>query len=114
MTGLDLVCTHKAGCDQHVLQAQEPFLVIGAAEIDRRWQHLAIEAGGIDVERALRAHSAYHGKHTAFPLLVEYRLVGLGLDLAETVHAAHVVYAVHEGAPGTFGNPVPIMESRVR
>src|ERR1700743_183527 len=41
------------------------------------------------------------------------RLVLFGLDLAETVHAAHVVNAVHDGAPGVFGKPVPIMESRV-
>ncbi len=44
---------------------------------------------------------------------MEHRLVRLGLDLAEPVHAAHVVDAVHDGAPGVFGNPVPIIESRV-
>src|SRR3954462_4426250 len=44
---------------------------------------------------------------------MKHRLVRLGLDLAEPVHAAHVVHAVHDGAPGVFGNPVPIMESRV-
>ena len=34
---------------------------------------------------------------------VKHRLVRLRLDLAETVHAAHVVDAVHDGAPGVFG-----------
>src|SRR5436190_19727741 len=44
---------------------------------------------------------------------MEHRLVRLCLDRAETIHAAHVVHAVHDGAPGVFGNPVPIIESRV-
>src|SRR5436309_8904476 len=44
---------------------------------------------------------------------MEHRLVWFGLDLAETIHAAHVVHAIHDGAPGVFGNPVPIIESRV-
>src|ERR1700694_1481382 len=44
---------------------------------------------------------------------MKHRLVRLGLNLAEAVHAAHVVHAVHDGAPGVFGNPVPIIESRV-
>src|SRR6266566_1252865 len=44
---------------------------------------------------------------------MKHRLVRLGLDLAKAVHAAHVVHAVHDGAPGNFGNPVPIIESRV-
>ena len=51
--------------------------------------------------------------HARFPRGVEHRLVRLRLDLAEAVHAAHVVHAVHDGAPGVFGNPVPIIESRV-
>src|ERR1700750_366978 len=44
---------------------------------------------------------------------MEHRFIRLGLDLAEAVHAAHVVDAVHDGAPGVFGKPVPIMLSRV-
>src|SRR5437868_15478472 len=44
---------------------------------------------------------------------MEHRLVRLCLDRAETIHAAHVVHAIHDGAPGVFGNPVPIIESRV-
>src|SRR5258705_7137091 len=44
---------------------------------------------------------------------MKHRLVRLGIDLAETVHAAHVVDAIHGGAPGVLGNPVPIIESRV-
>src|SRR5215469_18821349 len=39
------------------------------------------------------------------------RLVLLGLDFAEAVHAAHIVNAVHHAT--CFANPVPIMLSRV-
>ena len=78
-----------------------------------RRQRLAIEARGVDVERAGRAHRAHQRHHARLPCGVKHRLVRLGLDLAEAVHAAHVVHAVHDGAPGVFGNPVPIIESRV-
>src|SRR4029077_10163392 len=44
---------------------------------------------------------------------MKHRLVRFYFNLAETVHAAHVVDAVHDGAPGVLGNPVPIIESRV-
>ena len=46
-----------------------------------------------------RAHRAHHRHHPALPGGMEYRLVRLGLDLAETVHAAHVVNAVHGRVP---------------
>ena len=39
---------------------------------------------------------------------------GLGLDLAEAVHAAHIVNAVHQATSlGFFTKAVPTMESRV-
>src|SRR5438552_9509144 len=44
---------------------------------------------------------------------MEHRFVRFRLDLAETIHAAHVVHTIHDGALGVFGNPVPIIESRV-
>src|SRR6201991_5036597 len=44
---------------------------------------------------------------------MKHRLRRFSLRLAETVHAAHVMHAVHDGAPGSLGKPVPIMESRV-
>src|ERR1700720_3745010 len=78
-----------------------------------RRQRLAIEARGIDVECAGRTHRTHHRQYPRFPFAVKHRLVRLRLDLAETIHAAHVVHAIHDGAPGVLGNPVPIMESRV-
>src|SRR5436190_1469443 len=72
----------------------------------------------VDVPGAGVAHGALHRQHAAFPLGVKRRLVRFDLDLAEAVHAAHVVNAVHYRAPlwvwpGLSGRPVPIMESRV-
>src|SRR5579872_2393733 len=67
----------------------------------------------VDVKCAGRTHRADHRQHAALPFFVKWPLVGFDFDLAETIHAAHVVHAVHEGAPGVLGNPVPIIESRV-
>src|SRR5205085_3531284 len=58
-------------------------------------------------------HGARQRRRARLPLGVEHRLVRLDLDLDEAVHAAHVMHAVHGGAPGVFGKPVPIIESRV-
>jgi hypothetical protein len=41
------------------------------------------------------AYRAAHRQHAPLPAMMENRLVRLGLDLAETVHAAHIVNAVH-------------------
>ena len=38
--------------------------------------------------------------HAAFPFFMKNRLVRLGLNLAEAVHAAHVVHAVQDGDLG--------------
>ncbi len=72
------------------------------------------------------AHGAVHRQRPAFPRRVEHRLVGLRLDRAEAVHAAHVVYAVHFAGSfatlfatlfaawaGVSARPVPIMALRV-
>src|SRR4051812_48923055 len=78
-----------------------------------RRQGLPIVARHIDVECAGGAHCAYHRQHARFPFGMKHRLVRLGLNFTKTVHAAHVVNAVHDGARGVLGNPVPIIESRV-
>ena len=43
---------------------------------------------------------AAHRQHASLPSMMKNRLVGLGLDLAEPIHAAHIVNAVHRLAPG--------------
>ena len=46
--------------------------------------------------------------------MMKYRLVGLGLDFAKSVHSAHIVNAVHQATSlGFFARPAPIMLSRV-
>src|ERR1700712_4601666 len=67
----------------------------------------------VDVPRASVAHGALHRQHAALPGRLEWRVPLFDLDLAEAVHAAHVVNAVHHFAPGLSGSPVPIIESRV-
>src|SRR4051812_29258266 len=68
----------------------------------------------IDVPGSRVAHGALHREDAAFPGRVEHRLIRLDLDLAEAVHAAHVVNAVHHFTSlGLSGRPVPIIESRV-
>src|SRR5262249_23989204 len=114
MTGLNLVGIDQPALDQHLLEAEEPFPIIGAREIDTGRQHLAREARHVDVPRAGRAHGAVHRHHAAFPAGMEHRLVLLRLDLAEAVHAAPLVHTVHGAAPcGNWASPVPILESRV-
>src|SRR5260370_4850929 len=58
------------------------------------------------------SHGAVHGEDTALPRRMEHRLIRLGLDLAEAVHAAHVMDPIHGAPPGAPARPVPIMESR--
>src|SRR5580704_8456819 len=68
----------------------------------------------VDVPGPGVAQRPLHGEHAALPFLMERRLVGLDLDLAEAIHAAHVVYAVHDAiSAGERARPVPIIESRV-
>lgn len=50
-------------------------------------------AAGVDVAAA---ETLDHAEDPGFPALVEYGFIGFDFDLAETVHAAHVVDAVHE------------------
>src|SRR5262249_20723286 len=57
---------------------------------------------------------ALHREHAPFPWSMKRRLIRLGLDLSEAVHAAHVVNAVHQTtSSGRLASPVPIMASRV-
>src|ERR671936_860126 len=78
------------------------------------WQPLLREARGIDRPRSGIAHRALHREDAPLPGSVKHRLVRLGIDLAEAVHAAHVVNAVHQAtSSGRLGSPVPIMASRV-
>jgi hypothetical protein len=114
VAGRDLVRIDEAALDQHSLEAEKPALVIGAGEIDLRREQLACVTRRIDVPETGRAHGPVHRQHAAFPAFVKHRLVRLGIDFAEAVHATHVVDAIHQATSlGVLGRPVPIMQSRV-
>ena len=74
---------------------------------------LAGEARHVDVPAAGHCHRQRDRERAPLPFGMKHRLVQLRFDLAKAVHAAHVVHAIHGQPPGLFGNPVPIMESRV-
>src|SRR5215831_10658422 len=111
--GSKLVIADKAELHAQIFQAQGPFLVVAAGEIDMRRQRLTREPPGVDGPQAEIAHGTIHGENAALPRSMEHRLAGLTLDFAEAVHAAHVMDAVHKAAPGARARPVPIMQSRV-
>src|SRR5450631_3640388 len=120
--GGELVLADETVLHRQVLQAERPFPVVAAAEIDVRRQGLPGEPTDVDVPQAEIAHGAVHREDAAFPRRVEHRLVGLRLDRTEALHAAHVVDAVHVAAlfatwfatsAGVSARPVPIMALRV-
>src|SRR5207244_10299090 len=98
-------------------QARYPDLVVTAGEIFRWRQALTRCAGLIEIPQAGAAHRQRQRKRAALPCFVKSRLVGLGRDRSEILHAAHVVHAVHarsaSSRTGGWGRPIPIMESRV-
>src|SRR5262249_19096667 len=90
MTGCKLVIANKSELHAQARKPELPFFVIAAAEVDMRWQGLAGVSADIDAPQAEIAHGAVHGENTTFPRRMEYRFIRFGLDLTETVHAAHV------------------------
>src|SRR5579863_8060982 len=114
MAGGELVSASQAARNDHILQAQRPFAVIGRRQINVRRQGLDAGAAFVDGPGADRPHGAVERQAAAFPGGMKHRLVFFRLDFAEAVHAAHVVNAVHQAtSPGDFGRLVPIMLSRV-
>ncbi len=112
-SGREFVLADKAKLQAQVFEAEGPFPVVAAGEVDMRRQRLPREPADVYRPQAEIAHGAIHGEDPAFPRRVKHRLIRLGLDLAEAVHAAHVVDAVHGASPAARARPVPIMESRV-
>ena len=109
-----LVGPGKSARDDHVVEPQRPFAVIRRGQINVRRQRFDAGAAFVDGPGADRAHGAVERQAATFPGGVEDRLVLLGLDFAEAVHAAHVVDAVHQATSlASLGRPVPIMQSRV-
>ena len=114
MPGRDLIGACEPTLDQVRLHGELPALVIGDAEIGLRRELLLRCPRHVDVPSAGIGHGPLQREHASFPGRVERRLVCLGHDLAEPVHASHVVNAIHHATScGLFGKPVPIMQSRV-
>src|SRR5215471_2775460 len=110
----DLVGFDEAALNEQFHGAQKPSLVVRAGQIDRRRKQFDAIAVHIDSPYTERTNGAAHRQHATFPSLMKGRLVRLGIDLTEAIHAAHVVNAVHQATSlGLFGKPVPIMQSRV-
>ena len=70
-------------------------LVVGPAQVGGRRHQLAQVAEPVDRGPGRGGHGPPDAEHPALPRLVEDRLVGLGGDRPEAVHAAHVMDAVH-------------------
>src|ERR1700683_980598 len=114
VSGFDLVGIGEAHFDDEFFQPYRPLLVVGRRQVEPRRQALNAVACLIDGPDAGVAHGAIEREGASLPLRVEDWLVRLGLDFAEAVHATYVVDAVHHAASlGSFGRPVPIMQSRV-
>src|SRR5262249_2215966 len=110
---LDLLARDETALEHQRLQAREPDLVVGLAEVVFGRPVLAGEARHVDIPAAGARHCDRERAGALFPFVMEHRLVRFRLDRTETGNAAHVMRAIHQEAPGCFGNPVPIMLSRV-
>src|SRR5580698_8249287 len=114
MPRFEFVGADQAFLDQEIFKPHRPFFVVRAVEIDVRRQAFDAVAGLIDSPDPRVTKGAIKRHRAAFPWGMEHWLVLLRLNLAEAVHAAHVVNAVHHAAScAFFGKPVPIMQSRV-
>ena len=94
---------------QRLLGDVDPLLVVILRQIEVRPQRLTQVAEPIDRETGGKRHDLQETAGPALPRLMKRRLVALGVDHAEAVHAAQVVDGVHFAAT----LPTPIMESRV-
>jgi hypothetical protein len=52
-------------------------------------------SANINIPPTPGSHRTPQGEHTGFPWMVKYRLTRFFLDRAHSVHATHVVNAVH-------------------
>src|SRR5262249_30693386 len=103
MAGLDLATPDETPRDAKVFKSSEPPLIIRACKIDVGWQQFDPVASNVDIPLSCHGHNARHGEHSALPCGMEYRLIGLGVDLAKAIHTTHVVDAVHRSSCRALG-----------
>ena len=113
MAGLEFIGRHQPAFLDHMLECRKPDLVVAHRQIFGGRPILAGKARHVDVPCAGHAHGQRQCERPFLPFVVKYRFVRLEFDWTEAVLAAHVLRAVHFRSFGDFGNPVPIMESRV-
>jgi len=104
---------------EKVFERMHPMLVIARGEILGGRNPLLGVAPLVDVHVADATYRKEHRKDPPLPFGVKRRLLGRMQNSAEAVHPAKIVDTVHQslqGYPvclGAFGNPVPVIESRV-
>ena len=84
-----------AGFQQRLLGDVDPLLVVVLRQIEIWPQRLAQIAEAVDGEAGGEGHDLQEAAGPALPRLMKRRLVALGVDRAEAVHAAQVVDRVH-------------------
>ena len=104
-----LLRRNHPGFQQGLLGDVDPLLVVGLRQIEIRPQRLAQIAEPVDGKTGGEGHDLQKTTGPALPRLMKRRLVALGVDRAEAVHAAQVVDRVHLAET----LPTPIMELRV-
>src|SRR5271165_3739704 len=77
------------------LSSKRPTPIIRRGEIDCRPLVLSRIAEHVQIPGAGWAHRAHYCDHATFRRRMENEFVRLGLNFAETVHAAHVMDTVH-------------------
>ena len=79
------------------------------------WNEFDLVTCEVDVPLTPRPRCAPQRKHSAFPRMMEYRLVLFFFDRAHALHATHIVHAIHtEDTPGVHVSfATPTIESRV-
>src|SRR5215469_7693885 len=105
----DLLARHEAVPDRVLDQPEQPPFVIARTQVISSRHPLLLMSAGIDVPTSPGTDRVGERVHSPFPRFVEDRLVLLDDERPETVHAPHVVHAVHR----TRTRAVPTMASRV-
>ena len=110
---LEFRSADQAGLERKLGQGGQPFFVVARAQVFGGRHALDPVSERIRGPARPGAHRPGQRGHTGFPTRMKYRLVGLVQDRAETVHAAHVVYAVHDRTSTGRACATPIIASRL-
>src|SRR5271157_5835752 len=96
LPSLKLSACHQAALDQEFNQPRNPFLVIAHPQIFSGGDQLPLVTRAVEGPFSPGSHCQRQRECASLPALVEHRLLVLGLDRAQAMHATHVMDAVHE------------------